>query len=203
MSIHQTLRISSFCAMLISFGSLYSVNATRWVPEELICPLDQVPFTADVLTSRSSLISDYRLDGRPEGIGAGPWPLLVCPHNGFVFFDAHPWNSSQLEKLRAFVRSPIYQEAMTEAETYYRLARIYEYLGEPSVRIAEAYLYASWETPYDDFVLFTRKFILESPEPTDRLAAEAHYRWYVDQALSMRFIFGARLTKASAASTTR
>ncbi len=101
-------------------------EATRIVPEELVCPLDQIPFTEDVMTARTSLISDYRLDGRPVGLGTGPWPLSVCPHNGFVFFRSDQWEASQLEKLRSFVSSLIYQEAVTEEETYYRLAQIYE-----------------------------------------------------------------------------
>lgn len=161
-----------------------SALASEWMPEEVTCPLDQVSFNADVLASRYSLISDYRLDGRPVGAGSGPWPLQVCPHNGFVFFDSHTWNASQLIKLRGFVSSPVYQEAMTEEEAYYRLARIYEFLAEPPERIAQAYLYASWETPYDDPFLHTRRFFLEPYEPTDLIAAEAHYRWYVDQALT-------------------
>ena len=67
------------------------------------------------------------LDLMQVGPIQSPWPLAVCPTNGFVFFK-DKFDTKELERLRPIILSPEYQALKGEA-AYYRAAWIAAHTG--------------------------------------------------------------------------
>ena len=105
------------------------------------CPYDGVKFT--FMTQMSGAVSDRTLDLKPVGMIQSPWPLAVCPSNGFVFLK-EKYEPAELEKLRPLILSAEYQ-ALKEETPYYRAAWIEERNGASREEVVNLLLQATWE----------------------------------------------------------
>jgi hypothetical protein len=132
-------------------GSLLAGLVTVWLPAvavgatiqtiEMTCPYDGTKFEFVAQMSGTSFGS--ALDGMPMGAIRSPWPLAVCPTNGFVFLK-ESYTDEELERLRPLVLSPEYQGLRDEA-AYYRAAWISERSGSTAREVAHLFLQSSWE----------------------------------------------------------
>jgi hypothetical protein len=136
------LRFSSMAA-LVFVGALIAAPAqamTRAVVEKT-CPYDEVKFTFDAQNSGSSF--DRLLDGMLLGSIESPWPLAVCPTNGFVFLKEH-YTADELERLRPLIFSAEYQNMKSETP-YYRAAWIAERSGFSHAETSRILVQATWQ----------------------------------------------------------
>ena len=92
---------------------------------EMICPYDGRKFSFTRQNSGTSF--DKTLDLRPLGAVISPWPIAVCPTNGFVFLKGE-YTPDELETLRPLILSPEYQ-ALKDETGYYRAAWIADRTG--------------------------------------------------------------------------
>jgi hypothetical protein len=111
------------------------------MPVGMTCPYDGTQFTARMQASGTTV--GTLLDFRPVGEVVAPWPLAVCPTNGFVFFK-EKLTEAELAKLRPFVLSAEYQ-AMREETPYYRAAWLMERAGARHADVTWTLLQATWE----------------------------------------------------------
>ncbi|MFD2264117.1 hypothetical protein ACFSM5_14545 [Lacibacterium aquatile] len=98
---------------------------------EMTCPYDGVKFTATLQMSGSSF--GMMLDFRPFGAMTTPWPLAVCPTNGFVFYN-QTIAPEELERLRPYVFSDDYR-ALQGEKPYFRAAHLAERAGLPRQQV--------------------------------------------------------------------
>jgi uncharacterized protein (DUF2225 family) len=128
------------------FGFLCLVTGTAWASTfktvEVICPLCNTKFQTGLQMSGTTF--GQRLDLKPVGPIAAPWPLPVCPKDHFVVFK-EDFSEQEKESLRGFVNSKAYQDQGKDTPYYFLLAKIYEFLGEDNFKIAYTYLKASWQ----------------------------------------------------------
>jgi len=118
--------------------------ALRIIDASLVCPIDGQPFKARIAASGTSFGRYF--DGQDYGPIASPWPLPVCPGNGFVVFDQERrYSEGELTRLREFVASAAYRGWIADDTPYYRLARQQALLGESEDSIAQILLAATWE----------------------------------------------------------
>ena len=85
---------------------------------EMTCPYDGTRFSFTRQSAGTSF--DKTLDLRPLGAIVSPWPLAVCPTNGFVFLKPE-YTEAEFEALRPLILSREYQALKGEA-VYYRAA---------------------------------------------------------------------------------
>ena len=106
-------------------GTSGTAAAAKPVTLDFTCPYDGTKFSAaQVVMARSS---DTTLDLKPVGEIPSPWPLAICPTNGFVFFKLQ-FSEDELAKLKPFVFSDEFK-AMQNESPYYRAAWLNEHLG--------------------------------------------------------------------------
>jgi len=111
-------------------------------PVQLDCPLGTGIATGYEMSSM--YINDRGLDGRPYGPHQGTLPPPVCVDNGFVVYKDR-FTRSELSRLEKYIFSPGYQKIWRSGSpVYYRLAKIYEYLGDPIHTYARLYVVATW-----------------------------------------------------------
>ena len=113
---------------------------TTYTVEET-CPYDGTKFF--VTLQRSGTSFGATLDLQPFGAITTPWPMAICPTNGFVFFKSK-FTKEELDKLRPFVLSNEYQALRTESP-YFRAAWLLERLGASHWDITWALIQATWE----------------------------------------------------------
>jgi hypothetical protein len=123
---------------LVCCGTAFAHTSSR---VEMTCPYDGTKFTFEAQASGSSF--GTTLDFMQVGALQSPWPLAVCPTNGFVFFKAK-FDDEELERLRPMVLSPAYQ-ALKEETAYYRAAWIRERTGADHREVSILLLSATWE----------------------------------------------------------
>jgi hypothetical protein len=112
---------------------------------EMTCPYDRTKFLFEAQTSGTAF--GTTLDFMPVGAIQSPWPMAVCPTNGFVFFK-EKFDDQELERLRPLILSPDYQ-ALKEETPYYRAAWIGEHSGAPHTQVSVTLLQATWEAIRD------------------------------------------------------
>jgi hypothetical protein len=78
---------------------------------EMTCPYDGTKFSFNEQASGSTF--DKGLDFMPMGAIEIPWPLAVCPTNGFVFIKRQ-YEPDELERLRPIVFSAEFQALKDE-----------------------------------------------------------------------------------------
>jgi hypothetical protein len=128
---------------VLAGGALVAISAhamTRNVVE-MTCPYDGVKFNFSVQMSGTSF--DKQLDWMPVGAIESPWPLAVCPTNGFVFLK-EKYEDDELEQLRPLILSAEYQSIKNETP-YYRAAWIKERTGASHQDVSHFLLQATWE----------------------------------------------------------
>lgn len=112
---------------------------------EMTCPYDGTRFSYTAQMSATAF--DTALDFMPVGAIIAPWPLAVCPTNGFVFFK-EAFDAEELERLRPLILSPEYQ-ALKGETAYYRAAWIVERTGGSHGDVSALLLKATWEASRD------------------------------------------------------
>jgi hypothetical protein len=129
---------------------------------EMMCPYDGTKFTA-MLQASGTAFGVY-LDSKRYGAIVDPWPLAVCPTNGFVFFKEE-FADAELEKLGPIVLSPAYQSLKDETP-YYRAAWLMERSGASHIDVTFTLLQATWEadqTP-DRYARYAKELIARLPQ---------------------------------------
>src|SRR3954471_18865717 len=136
----------SYTAGLVLAGALIvtPAQAMTRLAVEMNCPYDGVKFTFDAQGSGTSF--DRLLDGMALGAIESPWPLAVCPTNGFIFLKEN-YEADELERLRPLILSAEYQN--TKGETpYYRAAWIAERSGSPHADVSRLLIQATWQAGF-------------------------------------------------------
>jgi hypothetical protein len=131
-------------ALLTACGATAAIGRTVQQVEKT-CPYDGTTF--EFTEQASGTAFGQQLDYRPVGALVSPWPMAVCPTNGFVFFKAK-FDDAELEKLRPIVLSAEYQ-AMKGETPYYRAFWLLDRSGAPHVEVSAMLLAATWEAEGD------------------------------------------------------
>jgi hypothetical protein len=148
--------------------SLVVVGISSWpafahtdLQVEMTCPYDGAKFTAQLQGSGTSF--GTLLDYRPIGAIVTPWPLAVCPTNGFVFYKTK-FEDGELETLRPFVLSNEYQSLKDETP-YFRASWLMEHAGLPHIEVTRELLQATWETykPRDRYIRYAKAVLNRLP----------------------------------------
>jgi hypothetical protein len=108
---------------------------------ELTCPYDGKKFKFTEQGSGTSF--DKTLDLMPYGAIRSPWPIAVCPTNGFVFYK-DKFEPADLVRLKPIVMSAEYQ-ALKDETPYYRAAWITQRDGASNSSVGVFLLRATWE----------------------------------------------------------
>jgi hypothetical protein len=108
---------------------------------EMTCLYDGTKFKFEAQGSGTAF--DKALDGMLMGAIQSPWPLAVCPTNGFVFLR-DGYDAGELERLRPLILSAEYQ-ALKDETPYYRAAWIMERSAAPRTEVSMLLLQATWE----------------------------------------------------------
>ncbi|QWP77342.1 hypothetical protein J5226_02750 [Lysobacter sp. K5869] len=120
-----------------------SAPAMTFMDEQIVCPIDGKPFSARLAASGTSFGRYF--DGQEYGPIASPWPLPVCPGNGFVVDEKRSYSEPELARLRAFVDTPEYRGWAAKDTPYYRLAKQRAFFGDSEDKLAQLLLVATWE----------------------------------------------------------
>ena len=112
---------------------------------EMTCPYDGTSF--QFIAQGSGTSAGQSLDFMLLGPIDSPWPIAVCPTNGFVFIK-QKYEPEELERLRPIVLSPEYQ-ALKDETPYYRAAWIMERSGEARADVSFYLLQATWEAGWE------------------------------------------------------
>jgi hypothetical protein len=108
---------------------------------EMTCPYDGTKFSFNEQASGSTF--DKGRDFMPMGAIEMPWPLAVCPTNGFVFIKRQ-YEPDELEGVRPIIFSAEFQ-ALKDETPYYRAAWLLERQGAPRATVTNYLLQATWE----------------------------------------------------------
>ncbi len=117
-------------------------HASTFREVEVTCPLCETKFKTHLQMSGTRFAQ--RLDLKPVGPISAPWPLAICPKDSFVIYKEE-FTPSEKDRLKTFVNSRAYQDLVKDYPPYFRLARIYEFLGEDDFALGYTYVQASWE----------------------------------------------------------
>jgi hypothetical protein len=135
----------SFAAVLLAAAGVLSAmpqaGAMTLREIEMTCPYDGTTFKFVAQGSGTSF--DKTLDLMSVGPIRSPWPIAVCPTNGFVFIK-NKYEDADFERLKPIVLSAAYQATRDETP-YYRAAWITEHDGGPHAKVSWLLLQASWE----------------------------------------------------------
>ena len=108
---------------------------------ELTCPYDGTKFK--FMEQGSGTSFDKSLGLMAYGPIQSPWPIAVCPTNGFVFLKDQ-YDDADLARLKPIVLSAEYQATRDETP-YYRAAWITEHDGGDHAKVSWLLLQATWE----------------------------------------------------------
>lgn len=165
---------------LVLLGFSITANAATFYQAELVCPIGGGSFTTTL--AGSGFTSGRFLDLKPFGPTPAPWPLAKCPSNGFVLYQSK-FTDSELDRLKEFVESPMYQEQKSLHTNYYLAAVLQRHLKEPPSRVAFTLLQATWEArgnqyqPYASEALEQYKILLSEPYADKK-------KWLTDQLIA-------------------
>jgi len=136
----------SYSAVLVLAGALIVTPAQAMTRLAVVmtCPYDGVKFTFNAQGSGTSF--DRLLDGMALGPIESPWPLAVCPTNGFVFLK-QDYEADELERLRPLIFSAEYQNIKSETP-YYRAAWIAERSGRSHADVSRLLVQATWQAGF-------------------------------------------------------
>jgi hypothetical protein len=129
--------------------------------ETKVCPYDGTTF--EFTAQGSGTAFDRTLDWMTVGALQSPWPLAVCPTNGFVFAKQE-YSPEELEALRPLILSPDYQ-ALKDETPYFKAAWVAERRGEAREQVSLLLLQATWEAGWAE--LRARYQALQTAQPSD------------------------------------
>jgi len=110
------------------------------------CPIDGQPFQATLVGSYRS--TGTRLDLKPVGNVAAPYPYPVCPISGFVVYQ-NDFSGDELATIRSIAASEEFKTVRRQHTDHAVVAYVKRQLGANDFDIAESYLQASWEAERD------------------------------------------------------
>ena len=124
------------------------VSALTFAEMTYTCPIGGEVFTQRRPASGTGF--GMELDMKPFGALIAPWPLPVCPGNGFVIYkDEEDFSAAERERLTAYVASDGYRTLVADDTPYYRAAMLMRAAGDDSVPAAVVLLRATWEAQAD------------------------------------------------------
>ena len=124
------------------------VSALTFAEMTYTCPIGGEVFTQRRPASGTGF--GMELDMKPFGALIAPWPLPVCPGNGFVIYkDEEDFSAAERERLTAYVASDAYRTLVADDTPYYRAAMLMRAAGDDSVPAAVVLLRATWEAQAD------------------------------------------------------
>ncbi|WP_431261652.1 hypothetical protein ACQ859_15235 [Roseateles chitinivorans] len=133
-------RLAAF-GLLLGLAAASSAMTTR---EDLFtCPIGGEQFK-QLMAGSGTAYGSY-LDTRPYGAIESPWPLPVCPGNGFVIFK-HDFTPEELTKLTAVVESDDYRQRLRTEPPYARAAFLMTVVGAEHRPLAFTLLKATWQS---------------------------------------------------------
>jgi hypothetical protein len=106
------------------------------------CPLCKTEFKARLAGSGTQF--GMRLDLKPLGAIAAPWPVAVCPKCHFVLLG-DDLSDPELAKLKAFVKTKEYQTWGEARSSHFLMGKLLSTLGRDDITLAHVYLKASWQ----------------------------------------------------------
>jgi hypothetical protein len=115
-------------------------HAHTTMVENFVCPLGGESFKQTM--AGSGYQAGVMLDLKPYGPIAAPWPLPVCPGNGFVIYK-RDFAPDDLEKLKSLIGTPQYPLA---SPPHYRAYLMMKHLGQPPKQQFGLLLRATWRT---------------------------------------------------------
>lgn len=136
------LHIGLQLVILILLVSADGAKASTVGDVDKTCPLCKFKFTTTV--AFSGFQADNRLDLKPLGAIAAPWPLPVCPSCHFVLFKDE-LTSKEKTLFASYVNSKKYKTYARKRASYVLLAKLYEQSQRSDLDAANAWLRASWE----------------------------------------------------------
>lgn len=137
-------------AVLLAACVPATVLGRTMMEQEMTCPYDGAKFSFVGQGSGTSF--GQQLDLKAVGAITSPWPIAVCPTNGFVFYK-NKFSDGELEKLRPFILSPEYQATKGESP-YYRAFWIVDHSGGLHAEASEKLLFATWESGGDRYARY-------------------------------------------------
>ncbi len=146
-------------AILFAAGTTASVLARTPLEEEKVCPYDGVKFRFVGQGSGTTL--GQQLDLKKVGVITSPWPIAVCPTNGFVFYKSK-FDDVELEKLRPFVLSDDYQATKDETP-YFRAFWLIDRSGGAHSEASEKLLSATWEAHDERYIRYASELVRRLP----------------------------------------
>ena len=136
---------SWFGAFLFFLTLTTAVQALTPAPFEThVCPVCRHSFEPRLAGSGTQ--TGMRLDFRPLGPIASPWPIPDCPncHNVWFPSETAPPATRELQTVSKTVRSAAYVR-LASAPSYHRLAVTSEALKKPARELAMLWLAAGWQ----------------------------------------------------------
>lgn len=130
-----------------AFSMATSALAMTVFMSDETCPLCKTEFKAELAGSGTQ--HGMRLDLKPLGPIAAPWPVPVCPKCHFVLFSSE-LEKTDLAKLNKYVQSKEYQDWGKTRSSYFLMAKLLSQLGKEDISIAHVYLKASWQEEGSD-----------------------------------------------------
>jgi len=133
---------------ILLLAALLSQPATAATTAEVrrTCPLTGTEFTATV--AASGYRSCQRLDMKPVGAIFAPYPVPICPDDGFPVYK-ESFSESETAQLRGWVESEEFRAMAAAESSYFRIAKIQEKLGASAYSLAWSYLQASWQVEHE------------------------------------------------------
>ena len=108
------------------------------------CPIGEGKAVGEFRTSYS--LFNTGLDFLPIGPGAFPVPPPECKENGFFVYKEY-FSEDEIKKLENFIFSDDYQNLVKneKVSSFFKLAKIYEYMEYPILDYYDLYLIDIWE----------------------------------------------------------
>jgi hypothetical protein len=132
-----------FLLTIFLFFASTASSALLYEEKSFKCSIGGGEFSKNIPISSHQV--GIRTDDKPFGMLEAPWPLPVCPENGFVMYK-DKFTNEEIENIKPYIFSSEYQEYRSSKETdHFLLAKMFEYQKKSIHRIADTYLEASWE----------------------------------------------------------
>lgn len=132
--------------LFFAIGCSLSAAAHTVIMERFRCPIDGKRFRQ--LVDASGTQWGLRLDLKPIGPTPAPWRIPQCPKCRFVLYD-QAIDKATVQRLKPFITSSAYRSVAAENSSYFCLASVRQFLGDPPLWIGHAYLKASWQVEAD------------------------------------------------------
>jgi hypothetical protein len=145
--------------LLTACGATAAIGRTVQQVEKT-CPYDGTKFPFTEQASGTSF--GQQLDLKPVGAIEIPWPIAVCPTNGFVFFK-DDFDTAELERLKPLILSAEYQA--TKGETpYYRAYWIVNRSGGDHAQASQLLLAATWQAGGEGYARYATELLRRLPD---------------------------------------